>query len=1013
MKIRILFFITFFASHLFSLAQETFPVNGIRTKDKLYCAFTNAALIIDYRTIIPKGTLLIKDGIIEYAGPGVQIPEGAVVYDMSGQFIYPSFIDMYTSYGMSKTASAQKTKQQNRRGQQMESSRKGAYHWNQAVHPETEAHKLFSVDSAEAAEYRSLGFGSVVSFVPDGIARGSSVFVALGTGRENELVISEKATANYSFNKGSSTQDYPTSLMGSIALLRQTFLDAAWYKSNPVKKERNISLEAWNEIQTLPQVFEAGDKFNAIRSDAMGDEFNVQYIIKGGGNEYQLADAIRRTGATMIIPLNFPPSFDVSDPWDALQISLSELKHWELAPYNPGILWRKHVPFALTASDLKNKKDFIKNILNAVQYGLPADEALKALTGTPAKLLGMENKTGALKKGMFANFIITTDSLFTDDAVILENWVMGKQYVIEEGAAWKVQGIYQLEAGTGKWKLTVKISGTKSEIAVEDTASLKSTGQISFSGNMVTISFFPPSKKTDSLAARDLIRLSGYITYGESMRFSGRGELPDGTWIDWSAVRLSDLPAEKKKEPKTPVNTRPDTLVIYPFNSFGSRVIPAGETVLIKNATLWTNEAEGILEQTDLLIGNGKIISIGKNITPPPGSKTVNGTGKHVTPGIIDEHSHIAISGGVNESGQAVSAEVRIGDVIFSEDVNIYRQLAGGVTSSHLLHGSANPIGGQTALIKLRWGYEPARLKFEGVAPFIKFALGENVKQSNWGDEQTFRFPQTRMGVEQVMYDAFIKAVEYEKEWNKFKNLPLKEKTKEPPPRRDLELETLNEIRNGKRFITCHSYVQSEVNMMMHIADSMGFRVNTFTHILEGYKVAGKMKTHGAAASSFSDWWAYKFEVKDAIPYNGALLNKSGVLTAYNSDDADMARRLNQEAAKAVKYGGISEEDALKFVTLNPAKMLHVDDRVGSLKSGKDADMVIWSGNPLSVFSKPEKTFVDGICVYDAERDDVLMRYIAEERNRIIQKMAGAKKDGERVIKPGRKEELNYNCMDE
>jgi imidazolonepropionase-like amidohydrolase len=303
-------------------------------------------------------------------------------------------------------------------------------------------------------------------------------------------------------------------------------------------------------------------------------------------------------------------------------------------------------------------------------------------------------------------------------------------------------------------------------------------------------------------------------------------------------------------------------------------------------------------------------------------------------------------------------------------------------------------------------------LKFEGASPFIKFALGENVKQSNWGDRQQTRFPQTRMGVEQVYIDAFTRAREYESEKLNYSRLSAATKSKTISPRFDLELETMLEILNKKRFITCHSYVQSEINMLMHVADSFQFKVNTFTHILEGYKVADKMKAHGANASTFSDWWAYKFEVMDAIPYNAAILTKVGVNTAINSDDAEMARRLNQEAAKAIKYGALTEIEAWKLVTLNPAKMLHIDHRVGSIKVGKDADVVLWNTNPLTIDAKPEKTIIDGVIYFDSERDLELRKQIAKEKERLIQKMLDLKKVGMPSQKVTAKEKKLYHCDD-
>ncbi|HNM26681.1 MAG TPA: amidohydrolase, partial [Saprospiraceae bacterium] len=399
-------------------------------------------------------------------------------------------------------------------------------------------------------------------------------------------------------------------------------------------------------------------------------------------------------------------------------------------------------------------------------------------------------------------------------------------------------------------------------------------------------------------------------------------------------------------------------------------------------------------------VSDGKIRQIGKNLSAPAGATVIDGTGKHLTAGIIDEHSHIAASRSINEGTQESSAEVRIGDVIDSEDIDIYRQLAGGVTSSHILHGSANPIGGQTQLIKLRWGFAPEELKFRNWTGQIKFALGENVKQSNWGDNFRSRYPQTRMGVEQVYIDYFTRAQAY-----------ARLKKSGAPYRTDLEMEALQEILEGRRFITCHSYVQSEITMLMRVAERFNFRVNTFTHILEGYKVADKMARHGVGGSTFSDWWAYKMEVRDAIPQNAAIMSAQGITVSINSDDAEMARRLNQEAAKSVEYGGMKEEDAWKMVTLNPAKLLHVDDRVGSIRVGKDADLVLWNDNPLSVYARAEQTWVDGILFFDRAEDARRQIQVQQERNRIIQKMLNEKKGGPGGDRPGPQKKY-YHCED-
>lgn len=439
--------------------------------------------------------------------------------------------------------------------------------------------------------------------------------------------------------------------------------------------------------------------------------------------------------------------------------------------------------------------------------------------------------------------------------------------------------------------------------------------------------------------------------------------------------------------------------VVYPFDGYGNEQLPQQETILIKDATVWTNEAEGRLEHTDVLVRAGKIAQIGKGLSVSD-ARVIDGSGRYLTPGIIDEHSHIAAFS-INEGAQSVTSEVRIGDNLNPEDINIYRQLSGGVTTSHILHGSANTIGGQTQLIKLRWGADDEGLKFKGADPFIKFALGENVKRTAQPMGNT-RYPDTRMGVYEVLNDAFQRARDYEK--------ALQSGRKDV--RRDLELDALVEILNKKRFITCHSYVQSEILGLINVAEKYNFRVNTFTHILEGYKVADRIKQHGSNVSTFSDWWAYKNEVRDAIPYNAAIMQKMGLNVCINSDDAEMARRLNQEAAKTIKYGGVTEDEAFKMVTLNPAKALHIQDRVGSIRTGKDADLVLWSANPLSIYAQALYTMVDGTIYFDREKDQQKQAYIATERNRLIQKMLAAAKGGAPTVAAKPTPQVILHCED-
>ena len=976
-------------------AQVTFPVNGTTDPKHLTYVFRNAKIFTDYKTSIDSATLVIKDGLILDAGKNIPVPKDAVVYDLKGKFIYPSLIDIFTDYGLPEVP-----KRKDDGNPQFLSDTKGAYGWNQAIRPEYEANKNFTADNKKAEELRKMCFGAVMSVNRDGIARGTSVLVTLGDGRDNDLVIKDRAAANFSFDKGSSMQDYPNSLMGAIALIRQTYYDARWYVDGGYKKEYNISLDAWNKIQSLPQVFEAGDKQDELRADKIGDEFGMKYIIKGNGEEYQRIREIRDMNDALIVALNFPDAYDVTDPYDALNISLGQMKHWELAPTNPAAIEKAGIPFALTTADLKDKNIFWKNLRKAIENGLSEEAALKALTQTPADLLNVSDKVGSLKKGMLANFVITSKNIFEKDAVMYDNWVKGIRYQYLDYDAKDLRGNYSLVIGSlPAVKLRVNGDAVSPDMNVADDTSMSKV-VYSRQGSLITLQF--ERKKSQP---KGTYRLSGYLNDENQNDWRGNGQLPNGDWVSWRANLDSAFVQPAKKD-----TTKKDTLktgaVIYPFMAYGWKEMPVQKSVLFKNATVWTNEAKGILQNTDVLIAGGKIQKVGKNLADP-NAEVVDATGKNLTSGIIDEHSHICASGSLNEATQSSSAEVRVADVIDAEDINLYRQLAGGVTTSHILHGSANAIGGQTQLIKERWGASPEQLKFEGWPGFIKFALGENVKQSNWGDRQVTRFPQTRMGVEQVYRDYFTRAKEYS-------TFMTKGSVNGIPVRKDLELDALSEILQSKRFITCHSYEQSEINMLMHVADSFGFKVNTFTHILEGYKVADKMKAHGVrGASTFSDWWAYKFEVYEAIPYNSAIMHDVGLNVSVNSDDAEMARRLNQEAAKAVMYGGVSEEEAWKFVTLNPAKMLRVDDKVGSVKAGKDADLVLWSDNPLSIYAHPLQTYVDGIKYFDVETDKQLRDDISRERARLIQKMIEAKAKGEGTQKPAQKAQVLHHCMED
>lgn len=965
-------------------AQEYFPKNdGVNNPNSNFTAFTNATIFVTPTQKIEGGTLLIQKGKVVQVGKSVNLPANTVVINLDGKHIYPSFVDPYTDFGIEKP----KGNTSRGRSPQYDATRTG-YYWNDHIRTDVNAFEKFKFNDKKSKELVDAGFGAVGTHHHDGIARGSGMVVTLNSkGNDSERILQQKATQHFSFSRSvASNQSYPSSVMGMMALVRQMYLDAAWYEKGH-STTKDLALEALIAHKNLPSIFEAKDKLHNLRADQVGDQFNIQYTIVGSGLEYENIKDIKATNATYIIPLNFPDAFDVSNPFQANYVSLQDMRRWNQAPANPKVLADNNITFAFSTHELKSPKDIMARIQKAIEYGLTHEKALEALTTVPAQIL-RNNRIGNLNEGAEANFIITSGPVFDKSSTLFENWIQGTRHVVNDMSQKDIRGKYNLLVAGNSYDMTIsgEISKPKVEIK-QDTLSLKST--ITYSNNWVNLSL----TKGD-----DTYRMTAIITE-ISDALSGRLFLPNGTESTFRATKIGGLDEKEDENKEDKEKKAPELVAVtYPNMAYGNTELPKATDILFRNATVWTNEAEGILENTDVLIRNGKIAQIGKNLSAGNAS-VVDATGKHLTAGIIDEHSHLALSS-VNEGGHNSSAEVKMEDVIDPDDIGVYRALAGGVTAAQLLHGSANPIGGRSAIVKFKWGESPEGMKFKNAPKFIKFALGENVKQSNWGAVETVRFPQSRMGVEQVYHDYFTRAREYE---------ALKKSGK--PVRYDEEMETLVEILNGNRFISCHSYVQSEINMLMKVAEQFDFEINTFTHILEGYKVADIMKEHGVkGVSTFSDWWGYKFEVNDAIPYNAAIMHNVGLNVSLNSDDGELIRRLNQEAGKAVKYGGVSEEEAWKMVTLNPAKMLRIDDRVGSIKTGKDADLVLWSDNPLSIYAKAEKTLIDGAVYFDLEDDLRKRNAIVSERNELMKMMVDEKNGGGSTQQPRRRPSRDFHC---
>jgi imidazolonepropionase-like amidohydrolase len=980
------------------------PTIALHEKTPNVVALTHARITVAPGRTLEDATLVIRNGRVEAVGPQVSVPPDAVVYDLRGRTVTPGWIDAYAPSLLQRDAFRDWK----------------PTHWNARVMPERSVAERPLLDAEQVKKYRSVGFTAALVAPSDGVFRGQSALVLLRDGEAHESLLVRDVAQQLAFEyltrfpqRPEEFQQirYPTSLMGSIALIRQTFYDAQWYAQALAVAERNPQAPRPQNAPALaalaavlqkrqPVIFEVSDEWNFLRAARIVQELGLRAIIKGSGTEYRRLDLIRATGLPVIVPVAFPEPPAVEDPAVALNVSLRDLMHWDLAPDNPRRLADAGVTFALTAHGLRRIEDFREALHRAIRRGLPKDRALAALTTVPAQLLGVADRLGTLEPGKIANFLITDGDPLDPKTAIHEVWVEGQRYAVKPPPEAEPRGEWRLEVSRGDTKITrtLVVRGTPDQLQAEVRHDDQKTPARRATYVLDRLVLVLPG---EALGDKGLVQMTG-VVLGDRMNGTGFG--PDGTAFTWQATRTAPYkPEEEKSGPaETPAGKKPEeesvedqpatATVVYPFEAYGrpEPVPPQPTYVLVKNATIWTVGPQGTLKNADLLVERGKIKAVGPNLTAPPGAVVIDGTGKHVTPGLIDAHSHTAIAGGVNEFGKTITSEVRIRDVIDPDDINIYRELAGGLTTAHLLHGSANPIGGQSQVIKLRWGGDPETLVFQEAPPTIKFALGENVKQSNLPTPST-RYPQSRMGVEQIIRDRFKAALDYKRAWEAYQK--ARDKSRLVPPRRDLELEALVEILEGKRFVHAHSYRQDEILMLIRLAEDIGFRVQCFQHILEGYKVAEALARHGAGASSFSDWWAYKIEVYDAIPFNGALMWSQGVVVSFNSDSDELARRLNWEAAKAVKYGGVPEEEALKFVTLNPAKQLRIDRWVGSLEPGKDADFVIWSGHPFAPDTYAEQTWIDGRKYFDRAEDLKAREAVRQLRAQLIEKALKARRE--------------------
>jgi imidazolonepropionase-like amidohydrolase len=819
-------------------------------------AIVGARVVTVSGAVLEPATVVLRDGVIQAVGATVAVPPDARVLDGKGLTLTPGLIDGFSGLGLPAPSARAP----------------GAGAGASTPGPGPLAPQAMALDRLKAAEMqkaRDTGVTTALVIPKEGVLPGQSVLVNLSSDQADAMVLKQPAALH--LHMATLFRQYPGSLMGTVAYVRQALYDAAryrvawaaWERAPGRKRPRyDAALAAWQEAAAgrEPLVVTALRENDLRRALALADEFKLKVVLAGAPQASRLAPLLKQRKVPLLVSVNFdPPRAAGGSSEFGGRSEEQERRDIDEAERNPAALHKAGVPFGLVSA---YAPDFLAGVRKAIERGLPREAALRAVTLGAAEALGVADRLGSLEAGKIANVVAWAGDPLTREAKVRMVFVDG-------------------------------------------------------------LLFEPEERK--------------------------------------------DAPERKGEDKKADATTSREPPPLPPLPEPGP-----DKPVAIVGGTVLTLGPLGTIEAGTVLLRGGKIAAVGREVAVPEGATVIDAKGRYVMPGIIDTHSHNAIEGGVNECTSSVTAEVRIADVIDHRDVDIYRQLAGGVTTLNVLHGSCNVIGGQNAVIKLRWGRSPQELLFEGAPRGIKFALGENVKRSNFrAPGAPPRFPGTRMGVENVLRESFQEARAYGKEWEDYdRRVKAAGAGPKPvPPRRDLRLETLRDVLDGKVYVHAHCYRSDEILMLLRVADEFGFKIRTLQHGLEAYKVASEIARHGTGVGTFIDWWAFKLEAYDATPYNPAILFRHGVTVTLNSDSNELARRLYWDAAKAVKYGGVPELEALKMITLNAARQLGIDQRVGSIEAGKDADLAIFAAHPLSPEARCEMTLVDGVAYFDRARD--------------------------------------------
>ncbi|MCH8147198.1 MAG: amidohydrolase family protein [Planctomycetes bacterium] len=888
-------------------------------------AITNLTIVTGRGTTIESGTIVINKGRLSDVGREVEIPAEARTIDGSGLFAYPGFIDALSHLGLPEV---ERTVDQRRITEDVHpdpkedplpatrlSNRRG-------IHPQWRALQVYAPDDKTWSGHRSSGFTAALIAPRTGILGGTSDLVVLANKPVRQSVLASNVAMHASFKPGEKG-DYPRTLLGISAQFRQAMLDAQWHARSRQYSERHpttemrvptdAALDALKPVSARAQriVFEANTEKEIRRALDLAKEFNLDVLISGGREAWKVIERIKAERIGLIVSIAFE-----DEPKPARREREKTLDSSEAEPAAPDDL---AAPDESPTDEETSKK--LGQFLEPIKL---RDERMRLWEQQVTNLIRL-HEAGvpfALRAGDFEK----PSKFFKHLKMIIE------------------RGLPESAAVTALTQTPAELFGLREQLGAIARGRIAS----------LTLLNRPLSHKK---AKVKMLFVDGVeIDLGDEANEKKKDDKPKDEPTDEPESSASSEP---------PQDDGPDWQV--EIKSDRKPDTHTGGNVIIINATILPVSSPPI-GPASILIRDGKIESIESVIPPPPGVTVIDGLGLFVIPGFVDCHSHLGIDAG-NESTLAISAEVRIADVLDPDRVGIFRAIAGGTTTHHVMHGSANPIGGQNTIVKLKYGQPLSEMIFKEAPATIKFALGENVTHANFSKRRGERFPVTRMGVEATIRSALQQASAYESSWREYQGRSQAGEDVRTP-RRDLRLEALAKVLSGELTVHAHCYRSDEILRLMQVAEDYGFRIGTLQHVLEGYRIAPEIARHGAGASTFAADWAYKLEAYHAMPYNAAFLTRRGVNVSVNSDSANTIRRLGQEAAKCIRWGDLSPNEALSLVTLNPARQLQIDDRVGSLEVGKDGDLAIFTGHPLNTFSRCVMTIIDGEVFFEDKRKE-------------------------------------------